>query len=218
MFMRSNEAKKLEAGPRGRSTRWLDFAAAGSVALGVATLLRGGSSTVLANAISLMDNSTYALHSAAARSERDVQRNHRIRRLAGAVICAASLYVAADAVNDLVHNEVATVDASDAAFALAATALNGSFVVGLKRDAAKGTAHRDAWRHAVADTASSAVATGAIAVGASGYPMVDALAGITISGWTIAMTFPTRARIEGEDEPLILPEATGNEFAFDPAG
>ena len=86
----------------------------------------------------------------------------------------------------------------------AATGLNLSFALGLKKDAFKGTEHRDAFRHACIDTFSSLATTGSIIVttgvaGLQGHPMVDGCTGVALCAGTILSTFPTNKRILSAD-------------------
>src|SRR5664279_4891211 len=131
-MLRNNVTKrKLQLDPNSRSPLWLDIAAVASVILGVAEAVVGrGSSALLANAVGMLDNSTYALDSVAARNEHNRKRNHIIRRIAGSLICGASFYVGANAVFDLVTNHMESVPIITAWFAIAATILNGIFVIG----------------------------------------------------------------------------------------
>ena len=191
---------------RKRSPRWLDFATVSSVALGLTEAFVGrigNSNVLLANAFETLDNTTYGLDSLAARSEQDRRRNHRLRRFAGSIICAASLYVAANSTYDLVNHETPEIGSEFAILTGATVALNGSYALGLRKYSQRGTTHRDAFRHAVADTASSVIATGAIIASAHGYPGVDAWTGIGLSAWTIAMTFPTNNRITSADTLFV---------------
>ncbi len=189
-----------------RSPRWLDIATVSSIALGLSEVFIGrigNSNTLLANAVETLDNTTYGLDSLAARSEFDRRRNHRLRRLAGAIICAASLYVVGNSIFDLVDHREPEIGSEFAALSGAAVLLNGSYVLGLRKDSQYGTTHRDAFRHAIADTASSAIATGAIIASSHGYPIVDAYTGIGLSFWTIFMTFPTNKRITSADSQYV---------------
>lgn len=188
--------------PEGRSPLWLDIATTGSLALGVTEAVVGTigrSNALLANAIELLDNSTYGLDSVAARNENNRKKNHRLRRIAGSIICMASLGVGANATYDLISHKSPKLESIDATFAATATILNASFIVGLKKNANRGTTHRDAYRHATADTISSALAVGAIIASNNGLPTLDAWAGIGFCAWTIVMTLPTNARIESAD-------------------
>ena len=177
---------------RKRSPRWLDFATVSSVALGLTEAFVGrigNSNVLLANAFETLDNTTYGLDSLAARSEQDRRRNHRLRRFAGSIICAASLYVAANSTYDLVNHETPEIGSEFAILTGAAVALNGSYALGLRKYSQRGTTHRDAFRHAVADTASSVIATGAIIASAHGYPGVDPWTGISLSGGQLPSPF-----------------------------
>ena len=72
----------------------------------------------------MLDNTTYALDSLAARDEKNRRKNHNLRRTAGAVICLAALGVGAKSLYDGLGHETSTVSTADAAFAAAATGLN----------------------------------------------------------------------------------------------
>lgn len=209
MFKSKNaEIKKPEKlDPKNRSTRALDVAAVGSLAFGLVEAGFGivaNSPTLMANSVGMMDNSTLALYSYAARREHNRRTNHMVRRIAGAAICAASLWVAADAIHDLATDQMSNVETSDIGFGVVATAMNAGFVLGLRKNADPGSTHRDAWRHAAADTGTSGFATIMIAVGANGHPVMDAAAGIAMSAITIAATFPTNSRITEADKAFVL--------------
>ena len=189
-----------------RSPGWLDFATVSSVALGLAEAFIGrigNSNALLANAVESLDNLTYGLDSLAARDELARRKNHMLRRFAGSIICAASLYVAANSAYDLVSREVPEINSDFAALSGAAAILDGAYVLGLHKYAQRGTTHRDAFRHAVADTTSSVIATGALIASTHGYPAVDAWVGLGLSGWTILMTFPTNRRITSADKIFV---------------
>lgn len=191
---------------RKRSPGWLDFATATSVVLGLAEVIIGrfgNSNALLANAVETLDNTTYGLDSLAARSELNRRRNHRLRRFAGSIICAASLCVAGNSIYDLVDHKFPEIGSEYAALSGTSVILNGSYVLGLKKNSEHGTTHRDAFRHAMSDTASSLIATGAIIASTHGYPMVDAWTGIGLSGLTIVMTAPLNKRITGADSLFV---------------
>jgi Co/Zn/Cd efflux system component len=96
-------------------------------------------------------------------------------------------------------HEVPDVSSYAAGFAAVGIALNGSYVLGLKKDADSGTTHRDGFRHGASDTISSAVAVGAIIAANHGYPAVDTYASLGMCASTIIFTFPTNRRIESAD-------------------
>jgi hypothetical protein len=104
---------------------------------------------------------------------------------------------------DLVNHEIPEIESEFAVLTGAAAILNGSYALGLRKNSQRGTTHRDAFRHAIADTTSSAIATGAIIASAHGYPAVDAWTGIGLSAWTIAMTYPTNSRITSADTLFV---------------
>jgi Co/Zn/Cd efflux system component len=97
-------------------------------------------------------------------------------------------------------------------FALAGLAMNGGIALSLRKDAQAGTTHRDAWRHAGADTLSAAVTAGSLAATATGHPTVDAITGIGMGVWTIACTLPTKSRLESADE-AFAPLAEASELS-----
>lgn len=187
-----------------RSPFWIDLATGSSIALGVAEaivgLKVGGGNTVLANSVEMLDNGTYAIDSLASRNEIDRKKNHRLRRIAGSLICTASLYVAATSAYDLMEGHNVAVNPIFALFTGTATLVNGSYVLGLSKHAQDGTTHRDAFRHASADTISSAIATNSIILSAQGLPSLNNWTGLALSAWTILMTFPTKNRIESADQ------------------
>ncbi len=187
-----------------RTPFWIDFATSTSLILGatevIVGLKLGGGNTVLANSVEMLDNGTYALDSMAARSESNRKRNHRLRRLAGGLICAASLYVATNSTYDLIENHNPEVSPIFALFTSTATVINGSYALGLNRHAQIGTTHRDAFRHASADTISSAIATNSIILSTQGLPSLNNWTGLVLSIWTIGMTYPTKKRIEAADK------------------
>ncbi len=192
--------------PETRSPLWLDIATVGSVIIGfaeVAVGTIGNSNALLANAFENLDNLTYGLDSVAARNEQNRKKNHVLRRVAGSIICAASLAVVANSVYDLQAHETPKLNSSGIELAAAATLLNASFAYGLSKHAHIGTTHRDAFRHSFADTISSAITVGAVIASKNGYPIVDSWTGIGLGVWTIAMTFPTNNRINSADQSFI---------------
>jgi divalent metal cation (Fe/Co/Zn/Cd) transporter len=197
--------------PAGQSRRWLERATKGSVALGLAETAFGlitGSNALLGNAVGLLDNTTYGFDALAAKHNYDRKKNHQLRRAAGAIICLASLGVGAKASYDLYNHESPEVNLPEAGFAVAATGLNLSFAIGLKKDAFKGTEHRDAFRHACIDTFSSLATTGSVIAttgiaGLQGHPIIDGCTGVALCAGTIISTFPTNKRIFSADQVFI---------------
>jgi Co/Zn/Cd efflux system component len=181
------------------------------VALGVAETIFGvitGSNALLGNAVGLLDNTTYGLDTLAAKDNYDRKKNHHLRRAAGAIICLASFGVGAKASYDLYTQESPEINLPEAGFAVAATGLNLSFALGLKKDAYKGTEHRDAFRHACIDTFSSLATTSSIIVttgiaGMQGHPIVDGCTGVALCAGTIIATLPTNKRIFSADPAFI---------------
>ena len=187
----------------GRTPRWFNIAFWSSMVLGLTELVIGAMSSnaaLSANAAEMLDNSSYKLDALAANREQDRKTNHRLRRFAGGIIVAAALYTGSVSASNLWHDTKPTNPVDYAALSATGMVLNGLYVNGFHRHAQEGTTHRDAFRHSVADTIGSAMATGAIIASAHfGVPYITEATGSGIAIWTAALTFPTNARIKSAD-------------------
>lgn len=194
-----------------RSPRTLRIAALASLGLGVANGVAGiaaGSNALGATSVGLLDNAAYEVQARASYNEHDREKNHKLRKLAGAMVCGAAVTVGGFATYDLINGNSTDVSPVDIAFPLSAAALNGGIAFKFYKHAHEGTTHRDAFRHAAVDTIGSLAATAAIIASMNGVTGADSLTAIAMSGGLIIATYPTKKRMEAADGAFVPNEAT----------